>query len=202
MSVNFFNIDTRSLVPEAWGDYGEILQQGMAWHSPRVNGKLALERTGPYIPPITLPGFSMVITDAARTLLESSGLTGFTFLPVEKKLIVELHWETWDLSADEPGKYPESGEPENYIPGKPHSPTVAIAMGELWELVVPINVKVLRPTPTVSSYKDLRIDLSTWNGADLLKGEDYGGILFSQRAKDWFAERWSQYVTFNPFSAA
>ena len=202
MSLDFFKIDAESIILGDWGDYGEILQQGMTAHSPRVDGRLALERTGPYIPPITLPGFSIVITDAARTLVESSGLTGFSFLPVEKKLIVELHWETWDLNADEPAEYPDSGEPEDYILGKPHSPTAAMAMGELWKLVVPVNVTVLRPTPIVSSYKDLRIDLSTWSGADLLRGKDYGGILFSKRARDWFAERYSRYVKFDPFSAA
>jgi hypothetical protein len=201
MSVDFFRINALSVIPGAWGDYGEILQHGMTAHSPRVGGRLALERTGPYIPPITFPGFSIIVTDAARTLMESSGLTGFTFLPVEKKLIVEFHWETWDLNADEPAEYPDSGEPEDYILGKPHSPTVAMAMGELWELAVPINVEILRPTSIVNSYKDLRIDLRTWNGADLLRGEDYGGILFSQRAQDWFADCWGQYVTFDPFSA-
>ncbi len=202
MSLEFFKIDAVSIIHGDWGDYGDILQQGLAAHSPRVDGRLALERTGPYIPPITLPGFSIVITDAVRTLVESSGLTGFSFLPVEKKLIVELHWETWNFSAEEPAEYPNSGEPEDYILGKPHSPTVAMAMGELWELVVPINVTVLRPTPIVSSYKDLRIDLKTWNGADLLRGKEYGGILFSKRARDWFAERYSRYVKFDPFSAA
>src|ERR1700743_1057940 len=118
MPLGFFKMDAVSIIPGDWGDYREILQHGMTAHSPRIDGRLALERTGPYIPPITLPGFSVVITDAARTLMVSSGLTGFTFLPVEKKLIVELHWEIWDLNDDEPAEYPASGEPEGYILGK------------------------------------------------------------------------------------
>jgi hypothetical protein len=197
--IRFFKASARSITP--WGDYGDILQNGITMHSPRVGGRLALERTGPYIPPITFPGLSIVLTDAARILLESSGLTGFSFLPVEKKLIVELHWETWRLSAEEPADYPSSGEPEDYILGNPHSPSVAMAMGELWELVIPLNVEILRPAAIVSSYKELTIDLRTWDGADLLRGRDYGGTLFSQRAQDWFTERWGQYVTFDPFSA-
>jgi hypothetical protein len=198
--TGFFKASARSITD--WGDYGEILQNGMTMDSPRVGGRLALKRTGPYIPPITLPGLSIVLTDAARTLLESSGLTGFSFLLVEKKLIVELHWETWDLSAEEPAGYPSSGDPEDYILGKPHSPTAAMAMGELWELVIPFSVEILRPAPIVSSYKELTIDLRTWDGADVLRGRGYGGTLFSQRAQDWFTERWGQYVTFDPFSAA
>jgi hypothetical protein len=125
----------------------------------------------------------MVLTDAARTLLESSGLTGFSFLPVEKKLVVELHWESWNLSAEEPADYLSSGEPEDYILGKPHSPTVAMAMGKLWELVIPLNVEILRPAPIVSSYKELTIDLRTWDGADILRGRGYGGTLFPNGRK-------------------
>jgi hypothetical protein len=102
--------------------------------------------------------------------LESSGLTGFTFLSVEKKLIVELHWEAWNMSAEEPPEYPASGEPEGYILEKPHSTTAATALGELWEVVVPLTVEILRPTPIVSSYKDLQINLSTWDGSDLIRG--------------------------------
>ena len=190
------------MASEEWGDYGEILQNGMAAHAPRVNGNLSLERTGSYIPPVTLPGRgSMVLTDEARRLLEASGLGEFTFRPVEKKLIVELPWHTWDLSAEEPPEYPDSGEPEDYVLGKPHSPTLALGMGDLWEVVVPFNVVIIRPTAVVESYRDLHVDLTTWNGADLVRGKEYGGLLFSQRAKDWFVEQWNQYLRFDEFPA-
>jgi hypothetical protein len=76
-----------------------------------------------------------------------------------------------------------------------------VAMGELWELVIPFSVEILRPAPIVSSYKELTIALRTWDGADLVRGRNYGGTLFSQRAQDWFTERWGQFVTFDPFSA-
>ena len=203
MTPQFFKIKVRSVTSGDWGDYGDILQHGMTAHSRRVNGRLSLERTGPYIPPVTLPGLSdIVLTDDARKLLESSGLRGFTFRQVEKKLIVELHWDAWDLNAEEPAQYPDSGEPEDYILGQQHSPTAAMALGDLWELVVPFNVKISRPTPTVSSYKELQIDLDTWDGSDLLRGEEYGGKLFSERARDWFSNQWDQYVSFDPFPAA
>src|SRR5262250_3064070 len=111
MATPFFMISERSIFPEDWGDYGDILQHGMTSHLSRVDGRLALERTGPYIPPITLPGIGdVVLTSRARGDLESSGLSGFTFLPVEKTLIVELHWEEWRLDAEEPAEFPETGE--------------------------------------------------------------------------------------------
>jgi hypothetical protein len=202
MTVSFFTIRERSIAHRGWGDYGYILQHGMTAHLPRANGRLALERTGPYIPPITLPGIGdIILTSEARNLLEYSGLTGFTFLPVEKTLIVELHWEAWDIEATQPPEFPESGEPEDYILGKPHSPTAATSLGELWEIVVPHTVTILRPKPIVRSYKELQLDLSNWKGADLVSGEGYGSALFSQRARDWFSERWGNYVQFDPFPA-
>jgi hypothetical protein len=198
MAANFYRISGRSIIPKGWGDYGHTLQHGMAAHLPRVDTRLALERSGPYIPPITLPGIGdIVLTSEARRLLESSGLTGFSFLPVEKARIVELRWETWDLDADQPAEFPQSGEPEDYILAKPHSPNAAAELGELWEVVVPPTATILRPRSVVSSYKELRVDPSTWNGADLFRGEGYGSTLFSERARDWFSAHWGKYVRFD-----
>jgi hypothetical protein len=86
MLTNFFRADSRSIIAGDWGDYAYILQNGMTMHSARMGGKVALERTGPYIPPITFPGLSMLLTNEAREVLEHSELTGFEFLPVEKSL--------------------------------------------------------------------------------------------------------------------
>ena len=197
MPAGFFKISGRSIIPRGWGDYGHILQHGIAAHLPSADGRLALERAGPYIPPITLPGIGdIVLTSEAQKLLELSALSGFSFLPVEKTLVVELHWETWNLDAEQPAEFPESGEPEGYILGKPHSPNAATELGELWEIVVPSTATILRPRSVVSSYKELRIDLNTWNGSDLFRGEGYGSILFSERARNWFCEHWEKYVQF------
>jgi|SRR5215813_1853514 len=200
MATAFFSIRGRSIFHGDWGDYGDILQHGMTAHLPRLGGRLALERTGPYIPPITLPGIGdLVLTSQARGYLESSRLSGFSFVPVEKTLIAELHWEDWHLDAEEPQEFPETGEPEDYILGKPHSPTAASALGDLWEVVVPPTVTILRSRPVVTSYEELRIDMGTWNGADLIRGEGYGSILFSERARNWFTEEWGRYVQFDQF---
>ncbi len=48
----------------------------------------------------------------------------------------------------------------------------------------------------MSSCKELRIDLNTWNGSDLFRGEGYGSILFSERARNWFCEHSEKYVQF------
>lgn len=188
-----------------WGDYGHILQNGMSSHLSKVDDRLQVERTGPYVPPITLPGIGdVVLTSAARELLESSGLTGFSFRPVKKALTVELHWETWDWNAEEPEQFPESGEPEDYILGQPDSPSASAAIGDLWEVVVPPTATILRPTRIgprriVDSYKELRLDLSTWNQADLFRSAGYDCILFSENARDWFTRQWGDYIEFDEF---
>jgi hypothetical protein len=200
MATSIFIIDGNSYIEERWGDYGHILQHGMADHSPRTDGVLALERTGPFIPPITLPGLGhVVLTSSARKLLESSGLTGFSFRPVKKVLTVELHWENWDLKAEDPPYFADSGEPEDYILGQPNSPSASAALGELWEVIVPDTARILQPKPVADSYKDLLLGLSTWNGADLFRSDGYATILFSERGRAWFSEHWGEYVKFQEF---
>jgi hypothetical protein len=200
MASLIFKIDERSIIKGGWGDYGHILQHGMSCHSPRVGGVLQLERTGPYIPPITLPGIGdVVMTSPARELLESSDLTGFSFRSVQKVLTVELHWERWDLTAEEPPQFSDSGEPEDYILGQPNSPGASAALGDLWELFVPETATILRPKAIVDSYRELRLDLSTWNGTDLFRSDGYACILFTERARTWFAEQWGEYIEFDEF---
>ena len=121
--------------PSAWGDYGDILRAGMTAHLGRLDGLLQLERVGPFVPPISFPGISdIVVTDNFRKSLENSGLTGFTFQPVIKRRIVFLEWEKWNRPAEEPVEYPSTGEPEDYILERPHSPELAQQIGDLWEV--------------------------------------------------------------------
>lgn len=202
MPPTFFKISGHSIIPGDWGDYGDILQQGMGAHSEEVHGRMQLERTGPYIPPITFPGLGgFVMTSKARSMLELSGLNGYSFRQIDKKLIVELHWEEWDLSSSEPAFFPETGEPEDYILGQSHSPQAAAAMGDLWEVTVPRTVTVLRPCRIVESYKELTIDSGTWNGDDIFASEDVGYTFFTERAQNWFFGHFGEYVDFEEFPA-
>ena len=193
MPNTFWKIEERPMTD--WGDYGYILQHGMTSHRRRTEGKLSLERTGPFVPPITLSGLGhVVLTSEARTALESSGLTGFTFLPVEKVHIVELHWDQWDLTAEEPAEYAQSGEPEDYILKREHSLEIANSLGDLFEVVVPNSINIVR-TPA----NKLLIDADSWNGDDLIRSVKYGSIIFSERARVWFTEHWGKYVQFESF---
>jgi len=192
----------RSAITGGWGDYGRILEHGMTAHLPREDGKLSLERTGPYLAPITFPGLGdIVLTDWVRSELEASGLSGFTFRSVVKKLIVELHWEKWDLAAPEPSEFPEGGEPEEYILAKPHDAGIAAALGDLWELVVERTATVIRPErkirdPWPDFYRKCTVESATWNGDDVFRGRNFGSILLTERARNWFLEHLGKYVDF------
>jgi len=200
MAPTFFKISAHSILPSEWGDYAQILQQGMGVHSAKVDGKLQLERTGPFIPPITFPGLrGFVMTAEAKASLEKSGLSGYTFRAVDKKLIVKLPWEEWDLSAPEPAWYPETGEPEDYILGQPHSREAAEALGDLWEVEIVPSVKVLRNERIVGTYRDLTIDSSTWDGSDIFASKDVGYTFFTERGQNWFFGQFGECIDFEEF---
>lgn len=96
-----------------WGDYGNILLTGML---KTENGVTKIKRTGPYIPPITICGIdTVVVTTQFKLSIESSGLRGFSFTPVNIIKLTNIDWTNWDLTTDQPKFYPESGEPEDYI---------------------------------------------------------------------------------------
>jgi hypothetical protein len=179
-----------------WGDYGAILAHGMTAHLPEVGGLLQLERTGPYVPPITFPaGSDIVVTAAARTLLEASGLTGFDFRRVIKARIVRSAWETWDRSAPEPLEYPESGEPEDYILGRPHDEVLAEALGELSEVDIAPSARVLRGDA-------VRLVAASWNGRDFFRAAEVRRTFVSERARRWLEETFPDHVSFRGVALA
>ncbi len=176
-----------------WGDYSDILIKGMSAHSSRQDGLIQLERTGPYVPPISFPGISdIVVTDSFRRELAASGLVGLRFQPVIKKHIVQLDWHTWDRSLHEPPEYPKEGEPEGYILDRPHSQEVSDLMGNLWEVLIEERATVQR------ERKPSRILLvaASWRGGDLFRAESVGHIYATETAKTWFEQHAPEHVSF------
>ncbi len=200
MPARFYWFGEQPLTP--WGDYGHILQHGMTSHLLRVEGLLCLERTGPYMPPITFPGIGdVVLTSGGKAQLEASGLSGFTFRPVRKTRIVELPWQDWDLSTGDPPELPESGEPEDYILERQPDARLSDEMGDVWELVVPVTANIGRPTRVVRSFHELYVELDSWNGADIFRADGYGGVLVVEGAKDRLDELFGGYVAFEEFAS-
>ena len=176
-----------------WGDYSRILIAGMSCHSSRKDGLIQLERTGPYIPPISFPGIGdIVITAGFRRLLESSGLAGLRFQPVIKKHIVHLDWRAWDRAAKEPAEYPEGGEPEGYILDRPHSVQISDQLGDLWEVLLEESATVQR------ERKPSRVLLvaTSWQGADLFRAQGLLSIYTTEKTKTWFEQNAPEHVRF------
>jgi hypothetical protein len=114
-----------------------------------------------------------------------SGLIGLSFRPVIKKHIVEIDWTAWDLNAEEPLYYPDSGEPEDYILAGKHSDSIADGIGNLWELV----------TPTRGTFNNETF-IDTDSQHDIFKAENRGYILVTEKAKHWIENNAGDWVTF------
>lgn len=182
--MDFYILDNAEM---PWGDYGSILLSGMTSHLSRKKGLLQLERTGPFVPAITCSGVSdLIVTDEFKSKLQESGLTGFSFMPVVKKHIVELDWTTWDKSKDDPLVIPTSGEPEDYILPKKHNPKVAEEMGAMWEMKIEEGAKTEKrkaQVPKRWSQYDIYLLSDSWNGSDFFTAEGVGYIYVSEKAK-------------------
>ncbi len=160
-----------------WGDYGDILRHGMTSHLPRAEDHLQLERTGPFIPPVTFPGISdVVVTEMTRTKIAGIVPT-LRFRPLVKTHIVKSNWDEWNPTAQQPAQYPKSGEPEDYILAEPHDPLIAERLGELWELVPDIVVGI--------QGKDGSIQMRHYQGQDFVRETLSAGYNFvSGRLRD------------------
>ena len=184
--------------PESpWGDYGDILRHGMTSHlGPASNGLAQLERTGPFVPPISFPGFDIVVTDGFRTKLAESRLTGFGFQAVHKARIVDLPWHTWDLNAEDPAEFPESGEPEDYIYERDHSPDLADRLGPIWRLVIPEAADIEREQNEDRWNDRIYLVVSSWSGADIFHARGVGYYFVSDAAQAWLAKEAGDNVSF------
>ncbi len=170
------NIDT------PWGDYSDELLAGSSYQE----GDLVyIERTGPYVPNIIVSGISnIIITDQFKSIIEQENFSGISFQKVVKKKIVELHWELWDKSKDEPEVYPETGEPEDYVDLGVHSDEISNQIGDLWK----INV-----VESGQTERDIGIFPGTtiWLSENTIGNLDFfmpAGVLWncvSSKAKEW-----------------
>jgi len=177
-----------------WGDYGQILMHGMSMHLERQNELIQLERTGPQIAPITFPGAGdIVVTNEFRLAIEESGLENFTFKSVIKHHIVEVDWESWDPTTEDPFRWPEGGEPESYILGQQHSVPASEAMGDLWEICLEDGIDVVR-----DGRKFVGFLPETWNGLDIFRARTTGYICVSEKARHWLEQNVGDFVKFQP----
>jgi hypothetical protein len=115
-----------------WGDYGAVLFHGLG-HLEERGRRLEVERTGPFVPPVTVPGgLAIVVTDQVRRELADPNLD---FRPVVLRKVVLLNWHEWDLRYPHPAHYPPGGEPENYILRRKDRPALHEKIGPLWLVI-------------------------------------------------------------------
>jgi hypothetical protein len=187
MIKHVYTINNRD---HAWGDYGNILVHGMSRHLGRLNGMIQLERVGPFLPPVTLPGIhDVIVTAAAKEFLEQS-VNGLKFQPVIKARIVRLEWHLWDSSLDDPPISPDDGEPEGYILERPHDPNLSEELGDLWELV-PVIIPDCQLPGGVFNRK-------CYSGQPFLSPDEFGGYGFvSDQLKEALERLASDWITFD-----
>jgi hypothetical protein len=162
----------------------------MSMHLGRQEGIIQLERTGPFMPPITFPGGEIVVKAWLREKLLSSGLTGFTFTPVIKRHIARLDWHLWDRATDDPPEYPEGGEPEGYILDRPHSEQASRMIADVFELVP-------QEIATIDRSSGFRLVRDSWGDADIFYGRGARVTFVSERARDWLASAVGEHVAFS-----
>lgn len=187
--MEFFRISKGST---SWGDYGSMLLHGMTGRLARNSeGLLQLERTGPFVPPISLPApGDVIVTESMRRMLTGSGLTGFTSLPVCKARIVHYEWHLWNRAAANPMEYPVDGKPEGYVLDRPHCAETAAALGDLWELRIPKGVAEVRTRGSIN------VRGPSWTGLDFFRGDATRWAYVSMRARSWLEQHVTNFVDF------
>lgn len=187
--------------PGVWGDYGNILFGGMTQRVGRRNGQLQLERTGPFIPPMSLgSGSDLLVTEKMRTRLAASDLAKLQFRAVTKKKIVQLHWEKWDRSHDIPPEYDfEIEEPEDFILKFPHSEEASRQMGEVYEVVPPKcgEWRDLGYDEEANDYKS-EVDVDAWDGSHIFLAKSPGDyvLIVSNVGKRWIEKEAPGWLNF------
>jgi hypothetical protein len=166
-----------------WGDYGRVLVHGMSARLRRIDGRIQLERTAPFVPPLSLPGVGdVVVTADLRAQLEREGISGMVFRPLDKARVVHLEWTHWDRSAGAPALYAKSGEPEDYILAHPHDQIAADSLGELWELVPSVGGQLARQTLSRSPrLHRFTLQDGTQPSADIFRAQNMRHVLVTER---------------------
>ena len=186
--------------PQVWGDVGDVLIAGD--YSRDKRGQLLLYRTGPFVPPIAIPGMgAMVVTDQFRRELEASPLKGLTFHPVTKHRVVEFHWEHWDRNEHHGDLPPEVDEPEDLVLKLPHSDEASRAIGQLWEARAERLVVVQVTHEWGPGDYEYRMVTSrrAVRGIDFFSNRNQDRMLVSAKAKEWLEEHVPEWVSFKPY---
>jgi hypothetical protein len=182
-----------------WGDYGRTLVHGMSKRLPRSEGMIQLERCGPFVPPISVPGIGdVVVTGATRAAFEASDLVGVRFQKVILARVARWDWKEWDTTLPMPPLLPTSREPADYVLASPHDARTAAEIGDLWEIVADPWGKATSEVVRGARPRKSRILFEPGAGQapDLFRADGLGHLFASLRGRDWLERKAGEWLTF------
>lgn len=172
-----------------WGDYGDMLLNGMmSGETFRGDKILEVERVGPFVPPISFPFGEMLVTGSLKSEIESA-CPDIAFRSTTYGRVTKLDWRSWDMTAEEPERYPAGGEPANYVEGRKHDPDVAAEMPALWAVDV-------HPRPGVQREGTPALLRNRIPDSDLFR--TYYLLFASERLAELLHERVGEWVECPP----
>ena len=118
--------------------------------------------------------------------MESHGFKGLKFLKLKKAKIVNIDFESWDLSSEEPKFFPTTGEPEDYIDQRWHNWFISRRMPELWLLKAYKEAKIETVEDEDFNCLSIRISLKSTKSYDIVQSRDRLGTFISEKALDFF----------------
>jgi hypothetical protein len=191
---------------DLWGDYGDVLISGFCQKKASDSPAL-LERAGPFLPPISFPSRTIIVSDSFKFKLEAamndSSIPRIHFRKAVLDKIVPIDWHLWDRKAESPKKYPVEGEPENYLYEGKHSPDTAGRMESAWEIIVPEFPCVFEESfinsansHKVSHPKTLYVDSTVY--PCLFNTGFYGSSIINDSLKNWLQIHVAEWVKFYP----
>lgn len=177
-----------------WGDYGYILRNGLLATRTKAKSPLVeVERTGPFLPPITFPFDAIVVSEAAKEQLETGRFAGLQFSRAKYAKVVRLDWHEWDHLVPEPQRYPASGEPEDYIIKGKNSDRTAAVMPAIWAFNVP-------PTEGLQLLGSNTFRLDRAPDADIFR--EYSIHWVSERMRVWLEANFGEWIQCMPVNPA
>jgi hypothetical protein len=177
-----------------WGDYGHILRNGLlAPRRVKSSAVVKVERTGPFIPPITFPFDAIVVTEQTKEQMEAGRFTGLQFTRARYVKVVRLDWHKWDALAPEPQHYPASGEPEDYIIEGENCDRTAVLMPAIWAFDVP-------STPDLQLLGSNRFRRDHAPNADIFREHSIHWV--SERMRGWLESNFGEWIRCVPVKPA
>lgn len=149
---------------------------------------LEVTRVGPFVPPISFPFGEMLVTEALKADI-TAAFPDIAFRPTAYGKVTKIEWRSWDLTAEEPAKYPADGEPENYVERGKHNPDIAADMPALWAIDV-------QPRPELQMEGTQALFHNEIPDSDIFR--TFYLLFASERLAKFLLERVGQWVDCTP----